>query len=273
MSHVVCYFSGTGNCLHLAERLANALGDATVIPMGQGKMPDLGEVETVGFVHPSYFGDVPDAVRRFVAAVDGAALAGKYVYDITACGALAGNSADTVAGLLRAGGGHLDYHKSVVMFSNYVVGYDMAKDVAGITAKSETRIDNVVSAVLARRSNCLRGVAGQLAKPLSAVARRAFNVYERIGKADEPMAGRDRNFTVSDACISCGLCVRVCPVGNVELVEGRPAWQHRCEHCLACLQYCPARAIDYADRTQRRGRYHHPQVPAPKLAKANWATP
>jgi Fe-S-cluster-containing hydrogenase component 2 len=53
---------------------------------------------------------------------------------------------------------------------------------------------------------------------------------------------------------------RVCPVGNIRLVDGRPKWQHRCEQCLACLQWCPEQALQFGKHTARRERYHHPQI-------------
>jgi len=54
---------------------------------------------------------------------------------------------------------------------------------------------------------------------------------------------RDCAFRVSDACDGCGTCARVCPVQNIALADGKPAWLHRCENCLACYNLCPRRAI------------------------------
>jgi MinD superfamily P-loop ATPase len=44
--------------------------------------------------------------------------------------------------------------------------------------------------------------------------------------------------------------------------ERRPAWQHHCEQCFACLHWCPAQAIQYGKHTAGRTRYHHPDVMA-----------
>lgn len=35
---------------------------------------------------------------------------------------------------------------------------------------------------------------------------------------------------------------------------------------MACINYCPARAIQFGKHTAKRGRYHHPEVSAPDLA-------
>jgi MinD superfamily P-loop ATPase len=70
----------------------------------------------------------------------------------------------------------------------------------------------------------------------------------------------DRKFTVDNRCTSCGTCVKVCPVENIRLEEGRPVWLHHCEQCMACIQLCPTEAIQAGKKTEKRGRYHHPGV-------------
>lgn len=62
-------------------------------------------------------------------------------------------------------------------------------------------------------------------------------------------------FQVEDACISCGLCERNCPVSAIRLVDGRPVWSDACIHCMACLHGCPAKAIQYGKGTRKKGRY------------------
>ena len=47
---------------------------------------------------------------------------------------------------------------------------------------------------------------------------------------------------------------------NIEMVNERPAWLHRCEQCFACLQWCPQEAIQYGKKTVKYPRYHHPEV-------------
>jgi ferredoxin len=72
---------------------------------------------------------------------------------------------------------------------------------------------------------------------------------------------KDCHFRVEENCNSCGICQKVCPVGNIVLTSGsQPQWQHRCQECLACLHFCPQNAIDYGTRTISKIRYHHPDV-------------
>ena len=43
-----------------------------------------------------------------------------------------------------------------------------------------------------------------------------------------PMFVHADKFYVTDACISCGKCVKVCPLGNIRLENGRPVWGKNC---------------------------------------------
>lgn len=36
---------------------------------------------------------------------------------------------------------------------------------------------------------------------------------------------------------------------------------------MACIQYCPNKALNYKNVTQKRKRYHHPEITAKELSK------
>ena len=70
----------------------------------------------------------------------------------------------------------------------------------------------------------------------------------------------DKGFRVDETCNGCGVCKTVCPCGNIAWEAERPVWQHRCEQCLACIQWCPREAIQYGRKTPGYARYHHPEI-------------
>jgi ferredoxin len=70
----------------------------------------------------------------------------------------------------------------------------------------------------------------------------------------------DKKFWADAKCNSCGICSQVCPAANIEMIDGKPSWLHRCEQCLACIQWCPREAIQYGGKTAQYPRYHHPEV-------------
>ncbi|MFA7230521.1 MAG: EFR1 family ferrodoxin, partial [Victivallaceae bacterium] len=68
-------------------------------------------------------------------------------------------------------------------------------------------------------------------------------------------------FQVNVRCNSCGICSRVCPSGNIELAnDGKPTWGNNCEQCMACIQWCPQKAIQIRGVSENCPHYHHPDV-------------
>lgn len=77
--------------------------------------------------------------------------------------------------------------------------------------------------------------------------------FDRVPQMDKP-------FFADAKCTSCGICEKICPAQNIKLVSGKPVWQHRCEQCFACIQWCPDEAIQYGKGTAKKKRYHHPEI-------------
>lgn len=74
-------------------------------------------------------------------------------------------------------------------------------------------------------------------------------------------------FQVTDTCIGCGQCERVCPRSNIHMVNGHPEFGINCIQCLGCLQYCPKQAIHMGGVTVKRERYHNPNVKVNELTQ------
>ena len=65
-----------------------------------------------------------------------------------------------------------------------------------------------------------------------------------------------KDFYATEKCIGCGKCSRDCPVNNITRSDKRPVWNAPCAHCMACISNCPLEAIEYADITQHKEKYH-----------------
>ena len=44
--------------------------------------------------------------------------------------------------------------------------------------------------------------------------------------------------------------------GIIRLIDKKPVWGEKCTHCMACICYCPAEAIEYGIKSLGKPRYH-----------------
>lgn len=246
----IFWFSGTGNSLYAAKRLSAELSDLPLAQMADGAAFGSvgGEGAKIGFVFPSYYGNLPRTVRAFVEKLD--IRPGTYLFAIVTMGGVGQGAVAALDKALIEKGLRLSYGRGLMMPANYVIKYNPADPDKG--AKAMDKADNRLHKFAAEIA-----VATQKVKTLPITAN---NLYKNIEALDEM-------FTVSDKCTSCGLCERICLVKNIRLENGQPEWLHHCEHCVACISWCPVRAIEYGDRTQSRRRYRNLRIQPDELMR------
>lgn len=145
------------------------------------------------------------------------------------------------------------------MPNNFILGYDThpkerQKEIFEYAIEQIERISEIVSK---DGSNLTQDIL-----------KRNLKRKEKQNKAfRENVHQSDKNFYADDNCTSCGICEDVCPVNNIIIIDNKPEWQHRCQQCLACINYCPEQSIQFSDITLTRGRYHHPEITVKQISK------
>ncbi len=255
--NIIFYFSGTGNSLKVAKDIAKEMQNCEIVSMGSSEHYDLqAGYKTIGFVYPTYFRGEPHKVHEFILNLNLKDNSNAYYYAVTTCGRYEGNALIHIKHLLKRKNITLHYAKMLDMFSNYVVAYDMRTTIEEETQQSQKDLVKIIQSIKNKETNKL-----PITEPLQEIA------YRILIKLAPNM---DKNYNVSNDCTGCGICKKVCPVGNIDLDDNnRPYFNHHCEQCVACIQYCPNRAINYKNKTQSRGRYTYPDIDYTELAKMN----
>lgn len=66
-----------------------------------------------------------------------------------------------------------------------------------------------------------------------------------------------QHYIVTDVCIRCGICAKVCPANNITVTD-QVRFSDHCEDCYACLHACPKNALHMkTERSAARFRNEH----------------
>jgi ferredoxin len=253
MKSAIYYFTGTGNSLAAARKVAAILGDCGLVPIASlrdtaGKI--VPQADRVGIVCPVYDAGVPRIVAEFAGRLD-LSRAG-YTFGIVTMGGTGVSALHQLNKILTKGKGRkLDAAFAVKMPGNF-------------PPVGRPPVGEKKDAILAAADKDLALIAHTIDQgitvppgfsPVSSLMRCLFYppFYKNVHEAD-------KSFSVSDACTSCGTCAKVCPKRNIVMVNDRPVWQHNCEWCCACLHFCPVEAIQLntMQGSKGRGRYRNP---------------
>ncbi len=254
MTRELFYFSGTGNSLAVARDIANTI-EARLTPIPAVMNIDSLEItaDVLGIVCPAYYMRIPRIVERFIGRLTD--LQSKYIFAVVTVGGIAGGVLPRLSEAISQRGGTLAAGFIVRMPANYIHDADALplSLQKRMFRKSQGRATEIAIYVLEAGSGRMEK-SNPVMTPL--FTRSIEKKYWR-GELDPAI---DENFWTDDKCNGCGICEMVCPVGNIDMVDGRPVWRHACEKCLACIQWCPRESVQFKDVTLSRRRYHHPDV-------------
>jgi len=261
MKTIIYYFTGTGNSLAAAKKIAAALEDCELISLAsqEDTTRDITPAaDRVGIICPVYFTGLPLMVAAFSGRLDLSQV--KYTFSVVTFGGSGGSPAlQQLDGILKERQDRgLDAGFMVKMPGNYILMYGSpaGKKRDALLAMADEQIDAIMGPV----SRCERQKL-----PSSLLAGLVHGLmYPRFASH---VHNDDRKFTVNENCTSCGTCASVCPAKNIELVNGKPVWQHRCELCCGCIHLCPVGAIQAGTRTVNRQRYRNPTVSIRELER------
>lgn len=255
---MIFYFTGTGNSWAAAKTLAAETGEklfsiAWELNREEARLSyQVEPEELVGFVFPVYAWGPPRIVLEFLRRME---LSGgkPYMFSVVTCGEEEGRTTQILKAALEKKGLSLDSAFTLVMPNNFMIGFDVdSREVQERKLKqAETRLTEISALLRERKAGQYQLISGAFADFKSGAFYRLFRHF----------ATNPKYFSVTEACNGCGLCASICPVQSINMdeIKEEPIWKGQCEHCLACINHCPQRAIQYGKSTVRKGRYVHPE--------------
>ena len=258
---VIFYFTGTGNNLRVAKGLQKELGKVDLFPIRYLKTKkEVEEVYThVIFIVPSYYSHIPNFVRECLKKVT--FTKEQRVVSIVDCGGNRGRAIEDLRECIKACGKEVAGEYMVMHPGNYILSYNAFPMFYQkvVNRQADKKINQIAQAIKTNRLTTLKRTGIFYSKKFEVKLQEKIAAFHEVGK----------QYEVSNECIGCGICQKICPTCNIHIENGKPVFENGCQQCMACIQWCPNKAIDYKHKAEKRTRYHHQAITLKELIEAN----
>ncbi len=252
--NVIYYYSGSGNSLSVARKVGRKLGRTDILSVytlrDNPVVPE--EYERVGIVTATWFVRPPRIVKEVCEKL--CLSRSQKVFIIATCGGYDGYVCIDLKAILPPKTDAPVQTFMLPMPPNHIVGFSPMPDwidriYLRHAEKASGRIAGKISADEPTRNR--KGINRKFLTGAS----RTFNNW--LGVDRDSVEG---GFYTSDACTKCGICEKLCKNGNIHLTEEGVVWGHDCQQCMACIMWCPNKAIRHPNVPEKRRRYQNPDI-------------
>lgn len=254
---MVFYFTGTGNSLYVAKCIEESPLSIPQVTHGDNLNFS---AQRIGIVSPVYGHEMPSMVKEFLKK---ARFSTDYFYIILTYGNRHGGAAELAKQFCDACGIQVDYINTVLMADNWLPSFDMDEQ-ASADKNTQTQISKIKSDICAGR------------KGVSVVTEQDREAHRQFASrmSNLPADSWQHLIRITDKCIGCGICEKVCPSSSIHVADGKAVYvPGNCQTCLACVHACPQKAIGLTvPEKNPNARYRNAHITLKEIICANHQT-
>ena len=250
---MIFFFTATGNSLYIAKQL-----DSELVSIAQAIHKNTAyQAEKIGIVCPVYGHEMPQIVKDFLKK---SRFETDYLYLILTYGNRHGGAAELAQQFVESIGLHFDYINIILTKDNFLPAFDM---------NEQTQLDKNEDKQIAAVKTDIEKKRIYIS-PVTETDRNIHKQYlQKIAKM--PKDTFSNIYRITNECIGCGICTKVCPQKCFTMENQKSIWNSDgCIMCMACIHACPMTAIQMSiPEKNPHARYRNTNISICEIIKAN----
>lgn len=245
----IYFFTGTGNSLRsvkiLKEELEQKSNKVDIIDISKTKDVNIDTYDKIGIVFPIYCLGIPSIIKTFIRENNFAY--NQYIFAIANCGSSSGIAFSQINNILKKDKKRLNLSLTIRNGANNNLFINIPGTSKLLSKEEQIIAYNKSKKDLIAISDFIHNSKDKNTNKLN------FSEYIKSYLAHyifmKGLKKYPSKFRTTNKCKKCGMCVKNCPVGNID--EGIK-WNSKCEACLRCFTICPNKAIEHGKMKDSR---------------------
>lgn len=231
------YFSGTGNTRHCTEMLVSLLDKSakSVALENDAAEQVIRDNDFILFAYPTQYSNAPIFVRDYI-KLHSSLWKNKKILCMATMGLFSGDGSGCTARLFKKYG-------AAVVDGLHIQMPDAVCDSKALKKTAAANHQIIVAA-----DQKLEQIALQIKEGKYPQEGLGF-FYHIAGLFGQRLwfYGKTQHYSskikINEACVGCGLCAKICPMKNIQMIKDKPSASNHCTMCYRCISSCPKQAI------------------------------